>query len=157
MCLHTIYWKYTHTPVCIPDDSKAQRKQTSGAQISLVLCVPRTSSDLPGVWAHPYGGEDGCRNRPGLSVTGWPDTQVRARSSALPDGIMISDTQHLGRQENTGAWEPSTFWIMILCSGTEFQSRKNASPSDIPRLCMECGIARRQVEGRRRRKVLTSL
>lgn len=73
------------------------------------------------------------------------------------NGIMISDTQHLGRQKNTGAWEPSTFWIMILCSGTEFQSRKNASPSDIPRLCMECGIARRQVEGRRRRKVLTSL
>jgi len=42
-----------------------------------------------------------------------------------PSGIMTSDTQHLGRQENTGAWEPSTFCIMILCSGTEFRSGKN--------------------------------
>ena len=72
-------------------------------------------------------------------------------------GIMTSDTQHLGCQENTGAWEPSTFWIMILCSGTEFQSGKTASSSDIPRLCVECGIAHCQVEGRRRRKVLTPL
>ena len=74
LCACTPSTGNAHTPVCIPDYSKAQRKQTSGAQISLVLRVLRTSSDLPGVWAHAYGGENGCRNRTGLSVRGWPDT-----------------------------------------------------------------------------------